>query len=98
MSCGSAIPSPSESGHPLNFLGPASFGHASFPSSIPSPSESGHPLNLAKPATSKSEENSPAAIAQRVTGILTYSTNHPYGEFKLVSYDQYSLGENKTFH
>ena len=29
----------------------------------------------------KSEENSPAAIAQRVTGILTYSTNHPYGEF-----------------
>ena len=29
----------------------------------------------------KSEENSPAAIAQRVTGILTYSTKHPYGEF-----------------
>jgi len=29
----------------------------------------------------KSEENSPAAIAQRVTGILTYSTDHPYGEF-----------------
>ena len=29
----------------------------------------------------KSEENSPAAIAQRVTGILTYSKNHPYGEF-----------------
>ena len=29
----------------------------------------------------KSEENSPAAIAQRVVGILTYSTDHPYGEF-----------------
>ena len=29
----------------------------------------------------KSSENSPAAIAQRVTGILTYSTDHPYGEF-----------------
>ena len=29
----------------------------------------------------KSEENSPAAIAQRVTGILAYSTDHPYGEY-----------------
>ena len=29
----------------------------------------------------KSDENSPAAIAERVTGILTYSTNHPYGEY-----------------
>ncbi|RCL69438.1 MAG: insulinase family protein [Cryomorphaceae bacterium] len=29
----------------------------------------------------KGEESSPAAIAQRVTGILTYSTDHPYGEF-----------------
>tara|TARA_B100001109_G_scaffold117961_1_gene96156 strand:- start:697 stop:2829 length:2133 start_codon:yes stop_codon:yes gene_type:complete len=29
----------------------------------------------------KSEENSPAAIAQRVRGILTYSKDHPYGEF-----------------
>ena len=29
----------------------------------------------------KSEENSPAAISQRVTGILTYSKDHPYGEF-----------------
>ena len=29
----------------------------------------------------KSEENSPAAIAQRVTGILSYSTVHPYGEY-----------------
>ena len=29
----------------------------------------------------KADENSPAAIAERVTGILTYSTNHPYGEY-----------------
>ena len=29
----------------------------------------------------KSEENSPSAIAQRVTGILAYSTDHPYGEY-----------------
>ena len=29
----------------------------------------------------KSDENSPAAIAERVTGILTYSTDHPYGEY-----------------
>ena len=29
----------------------------------------------------KSDENSPAAIAERVTGILTYSTYHPYGEY-----------------
>ena len=29
----------------------------------------------------KADENSPAAIAERVTGILTYSTDHPYGEY-----------------
>ena len=29
----------------------------------------------------KGDENSPAAIAERVTGILTYSTDHPYGEY-----------------
>ena len=29
----------------------------------------------------KSEENSPSAIAQRVTGILAYSPDHPYGEY-----------------
>ena len=29
----------------------------------------------------KADENSPAAIAERVTGILTYSTEHPYGEY-----------------
>ena len=29
----------------------------------------------------KSQENSPSAIAQRVTGILAYSKDHPYGEY-----------------
>ena len=29
----------------------------------------------------KSQENSPSAIAQRVTGILAYSPDHPYGEY-----------------
>ena len=44
------MPSPSESGQPLNSNNPAELGQASLLFSIPSPSSSGHPLNSGKPA------------------------------------------------
>ena len=30
----------------------------------------------------KGDENNPSSIAQRVRGVLTYTKNHPYGEFQ----------------